>query len=231
MTPSAPAPSATAGRPALLPQRFLFGASLLLFVLTLLFVTANLDLGLLLEIYRGAHADWLQFWVAVTDVGSNVFLATVVVIFAVMLAIRRRYDTALWLVAGWLLTSLTVELVRWLVGKARPSVPFLATAGGASFPSGHAAQSLFVFYFLWILLAGSTVMRNRGWVAASARELCSVALAVLPALIGYSRVYLGVHWPSDVLGGWALGFFMLGVSFLGASGRGETPPNHGPRAY
>ena len=229
MSPSAPAAFPTAGRPALLPQRFLFGASLLLFVLTLLFVTANLDVGLLLEIYQGAHADSLLFWRAVTDVGSNVFLAVVVAILAIALVLRRRYDMALWLLAGLLLTSFTVELVKWLVGRARPSVPFLGTAGGASFPSGHAAKSLFVFYFLWLLLAGSGVMRNRGWIVAIARELCSIALAVLPALIGYSRVYLGVHWPSDVLGGWAVGFFVLGVSFLGISSRGEPPPEYGSR--
>ncbi len=212
---------------ALLPERFLFAACLGLILLAVILIRENLDEVLLLGSYGGANARWLAFWKFATYVGSNWTLAPAVAIFGALLAWRRRQEAALWLVSGWAMTCSTVELLKWLIARARPPVPFLTTAMGGSFPSGHAAESLFVFFYLWIVLGGSPFLRHRGLWGAGLRELFSTLLAVLPPLVGYSRVYLGVHWPSDVLAGWAIGFFVLGIAFLGTPRGGEKQSKAG----
>jgi undecaprenyl-diphosphatase len=65
-----------------------------------------------------------------------------------------------------------------------------------SFPSGHSANSMIVYLSLALLLAPER--HRRGWVTAA---------IILSLLVGISRPMLGVHWPSDVLGGWSFGLF------------------------
>jgi undecaprenyl-diphosphatase len=83
--------------------------------------------------------------------------------------------------------------------RARPDVvPHLVQVQTASFPSGHAMNSAVAYLTLGALLAGAE--KSRGVRI----YLMSVAI-VLTLLIGVSRVYLGVHWPSDVVAGWCVG--------------------------
>jgi membrane-associated phospholipid phosphatase len=93
------------------------------------------------------------------------------------------------------------QLVKHLVGRARPD-DRLVHAIGYAFPSGHATFAAAGWLALAILLAGVRPHRRRALVAA--------ALVVI-AIVGASRVYLQVHWTTDVLGGWALGALWLTV--------------------
>ena len=208
---------------ALLPERFLFAAFLSLLLLATIVARGHFDTGLLLAVYGGANASALGFWKCISLIGSYWVLPAGVVLGSVLLAWGRRRNAAIWLAGGWAMTCATTETLKWLVARGRPPVPFLAASIGTSFPSGHAAASAFAFLYLWILLAGSTFLRHRGPWAAGLRELLSTLLAALPALIGYSRVYLGVHWPSDVLAGWAVGFFTLSIAVLGTPREQSSP--------
>lgn len=92
------------------------------------------------------------------------------------------------------------EAQKYWVARARPDLePHLVVVKTSSFPSGHATSSMIFYLALALALAGHTRW-NR--VAAAGAVLLSL-------LIGTSRVMLGVHWPSDVIGGWAFGMLWV----------------------
>ncbi|KTF69082.1 phosphatase PAP2 family protein [Sphingomonas sp. HT-1] len=115
-----------------------------------------------------------------------------------LFAFGRRAEALL--LAGSMLGASTCNALLKLVWqRPRPElVPHLAEASNASFPSGHAMTSAAVYLTLAVMLAQTESSR---W--ARAYLLAFATLLVL--LIGCSRVYLGVHWPSDVLAGWCFG--------------------------
>ncbi|MET8079490.1 phosphatase PAP2 family protein [Streptomyces sp. NPDC005303] len=123
---------------------------------------------------------------------------------AIWLVWRRNARwTALWLVATCALGTLVQQVLKAAVGRERPVWPDpVDTAHFAAFPSGHALTATVVCgLLLWLLHhygAGRTL-----WFTA-------MALAVLSVVgVGLTRIWLGVHWPSDVLGGWLLGAMLV----------------------
>lgn len=135
----------------------------------------------------------------VTALGSGTVLTGVVVAVAGLLLVQRHRLTALSLAASAWSGSLMVSLLKAHIGRPRPMiVEQWATVDNASFPSGHAASSAVIYLTLAAL--ASQVTRGR----AVRNYLIAVAILLVGA-IGVSRVYLGVHWPSDVLAGWSLG--------------------------
>ncbi|WP_293378168.1 phosphatase PAP2 family protein [Phenylobacterium sp.] len=115
------------------------------------------------------------------------------------LVLARRRAEAAWLAASVLGASVLNAAMKEVLKRPRPElVPHLAKVSNASFPSGHAMISAAVYLTLAAMLAES---HRR----ASGRAYIMAAAGALVVLIGSSRVYLGVHWPSDVLAGWCLG--------------------------
>jgi undecaprenyl-diphosphatase len=101
-------------------------------------------------------------------------------------------------VVGRLLT----EAQKYWIARARPDLePHLVVVKTTSFPSGHATSSMIFYLSLALML---TVHHHGRWRLAGA----STAMA-LSVLVGLSRVMLGVHWPSDVVGGWAFGLLWV----------------------
>ncbi len=161
--------------------------------------------------------------IALTALGGGTVLMIVVATVAGLLALRRRWLT-MWLVlAATLSGRLAVVVGKEAVGRARPDVvDHLVHVSSASFPSGHSANGAIVYLTLAALLV--QVMEGR-----IRRNAVLAAAVLLVIAIGCSRVYLGVHWPSDVLAGWAFGaLWALGWWALGAWIRarraGAAPP-------
>jgi len=94
------------------------------------------------------------------------------------------------------------DIVRPLVGRGKPAMAGIAAGGGFAFPSDHATQAIAVYGALAYLAAGWL----RTW---SAKVAVWTGAVMLVLLIGFSRVYLGRHWATDVLGGYALGAVWL----------------------
>jgi len=96
--------------------------------------------------------------------------------------------------------SLGVAIAKNIVGRSRPPISLrLVSESDASFPSGHAANSAAVFLTIGFVAAVFLLRRP------TARAVSVLIAAAATGIVGISRLVLGVHWPSDVLGGWALG--------------------------
>jgi undecaprenyl-diphosphatase len=133
-----------------------------------------------------------------------------------LLLTGRRLDAVL--IAGSIGgASLLNTVLKQYVDRSRPEVvPHLVQVSTASYPSGHAMISAAAYLTIGAMLAG--VQAERG----ARIYLLAVAVALV-ILIGVSRLYLGVHWPSDVLAGWCLGSaWALGIWVLSQRLRGET---------
>jgi undecaprenyl-diphosphatase len=137
--------------------------------------------------------------------GSYGVLSWLVGIAVLVLLVRRRFRLALYLLvagAGAIILDPTLKLA---VGRLRPVVADpVAVGGGNSFPSGHALSSSIVYGALLLVFVPALPRRARVPVIG--------ALAVLIGLIGFSRLALGVHFLSDVVGGWCLAASWLGLT-------------------
>jgi undecaprenyl-diphosphatase len=142
---------------------------------------------------------------AVTWLGSTGVLWTLIGAAAVVLAIRRRWRLTVYLLVTGAGALVLDPVLKALVGRLRPVVAHpVAYGNGNSFPSGHALGSIVCYGALFLVFLPAF----RGtW-----RRVFTVVIVTLVAAIGISRLLLGVHYVSDVLGGWTLGITWLGIT-------------------
>lgn len=177
----------------------------------------RLDSWSLSSLHRVAieHTGWTQFMRDVSDAGTLYAYAPVFGVIVLVLLLRRRSAEALIVVATLLTNTRLNDLVKGLVGRERPVLPSpVDVAPGLSFPSGHAQASV-VAWTLMAWLVTRVVSGRWRWVAAAL-----AASAVLA--IGFSRVALGVHYPSDVLAGYALGGAWVAPALVLLRWKGDT---------
>jgi undecaprenyl-diphosphatase len=151
------------------------------------------------------HAAVVSIVKAVTWLGSGGVLWTLIGIAVVVLAIRRRWRLAIYLLVTGAGELALDPVLKALVGRLRPVVAHpVAYGNGDSFPSGHALGSIVCYGALFLVFLPAT----RGvW-----RRVFIAVILTLIVAIGASRLLLGVHYLSDVLGAWALGITWLGIT-------------------
>lgn len=167
--------------------------------------TQRLDLAVL-RAFRSASdptdlvgPPWVEEMVRdVTALGSYAFVIIVVGASLGYLLLIRKYHLAALLIAAELGGMLISNLLKYGFDRPRPDIDHAVRVFTPSFPSGHATLSAVTFLTLGALLA--RVSADRGG------KVYFLAVAVfLTVIVGLSRVYLGVHYPSDVLAGWCIG--------------------------
>ena len=162
---------------------------------------------------------WLQnAMLDLTALGGTTLLALAVLSVAGFLLLQARWRLALVIAT----TSITGELLnialKHVFNRPRPDVMFhLREVSTASFPSGHAMESAIVY-----LTLGAMLMRVAERRAT--KLYCLGVAMLLTALAGISRVYLGVHYPTDVVGGWIVGFVWASLCWEGAQYFEVHPP-------
>lgn len=155
----------------------------------------------------------------VTWMGDASQRSLVMVVFAAVLLWRKRFWAALAMVVVPPLAGAGSSILKEAFARARPDVvPHLDIVSNLSFPSGHATNAMATYLLAAMLIA--RVRRRLG---------LGLALSVAGA-IGASRLLLGVHWPSDVLGGWlwGAGFALFGLWLVQKQevrSKGETQPD------
>jgi undecaprenyl-diphosphatase len=173
------------------------------------------------------RVGWLtEAFRVLTWLGSTAVLVPLVVAFGAIVLWRQRDLLSAFLPGTALLvTVLAKNSAKFLIGRPRPSPGFaIGSNVGSAFPSGHSADSLAVFAMLALVVASGRT--PRAWTAIWG----GAAIAAL--VVGVSRVYLGAHWMTDVLGGWALagGIVSILVAVFGPGRRSGpeaealTPP-------
>jgi len=143
-----------------------------------------------------------------TALGGTGVLALVTLGAVAYLAMSRRWHTALFVLVAVMGGVTVSSLLKLGFARPRPDlVPHGAVVFTNSFPSGHAMMSAVVYLTLGNLFA-------RAHKATAIKVYFVAAALCVTLLVGVSRVYLGVHWPSDVLAGWALGGCWALLSWL-----------------
>lgn len=171
------------------------------------------------------RTGWLDTTMrAVTWLGANAVVVPMLAISAVLLCrIRHSWAPLVPIVAVYTACVLLHALVGDVVRRPRPTAAdWLTGAGGWSYPSGHTIQATAAYGVLLVLLAEGTTPRVR-------RRL-TLAAVVIVALVATSRVYLGVHWASDVFGSISLGTLVVSLAVItrlptrGTAGDRPDPP-------
>lgn len=147
----------------------------------------------------GEHGAAAALAKGITAFGNDVTLWAVTLLAAGYLIAARRRGAALHLLGAAGVGGLLTAGIKHLVERPRPAlVAHLVEVHPPSFPSGHAADSAFVYGTLALIAVG-------GSATPAVRRYLAAAMLLVVVMVGASRVVLGVHWPSDVLAGWALG--------------------------
>lgn len=168
--------------------------------------TAQLDRALLLALRTpGQPSDPLgPRWVEeamrdITALGGFTLLTLITVVATLLLVFHRRRREAAIFAATIVLAQLSANWLKTFYERERPDlVAHGSYVYSHSFPSGHSALAAAVFLTLATVVASVEPRRRT-------KALIYGLAAAIVAAVGVSRVYLGVHWPTDVLGGWALG--------------------------
>ncbi len=155
-----------------------------------------------IEAARALRATHPSFARAMTDasaLGSTTVLTIVVVLAVGYLVLSGHRRLAGVVAVSAIGGAMLVTVLKSAIGRLRPDSRLAeAVVDGLSFPSGHATMSAAIYLTLGALIASTRARRReQAWVLGGA--------AAIAALVGASRVALGVHWPTDVLGGWAFG--------------------------
>ncbi|MDO0876039.1 phosphatase PAP2 family protein [Carnobacterium divergens] len=141
------------------------------------------------------------YFISITTLGNTTSIIGVALIFIIGWAIyKKSISYPSWLVLNLAIGSGLLNFtVKQIFRRPRPTIKHLVEQGGFSFPSGHSMGSMILFSSIAFLLIISIRRTSIKWIIA-------LIAAFLILSVGISRIYVGVHFPSDVLGGFALGF-------------------------
>lgn len=188
--------------------------SLLLFAAIAVFVAIDeailkaIDTPIIQLIRGNLTATKTLFFSSATRLGDTSTVIILTVLLAVLLWFWLKDKVAaIWLVINSaLIQGVGNTILKFLFNRPRPSGEHLVYAGGTSFPSGHSMGSMLLYGTLILLLP--RFVKNKALCLTS-----QVILACFILMVGTSRIYLGVHYPTDVMGGFLMGFAWLSFSY------------------
>ena len=161
------------------------------------FWAPGFDVQILEAIAASRSPTWTSIAQVVSDAGSFALLAPLAVAFVLLRRWKRPADDiALVVIAAG--SAALPSAVKLIVARPRPTIEHLSHLTSLSFPSEHTTQAAAIYLTIAILLSRGL---NRGW-----RELVIVLAALIALAVAWSRVYLGVHYPTDVIAGLLLGW-------------------------
>lgn len=154
---------------------------------------------------------WLMpFAREITALAGTPVLTVATIVLAGWLAVRREWSLLVVLLVAVIGQTLLASGFKELFGRARPDVvPHLVHATGNSFPSGHSTSAASIYLTLAALIASRTA-------TLAVRAYVFVVAVIMALIVGASRVYLGVHYPTDVIGGLSFGAAWAAIVWIAA---------------
>jgi undecaprenyl-diphosphatase len=154
--------------------------------------------------------EWVEDWVRdITALGSAAVLILMTAAAAGFLAFRRQFHALLLLLVSMVGGIGVSTLLKGLFMRTRPDLVAVPEHLSTSFPSGHSMMAAVGYLTLGLIL-------SRFVKPLAFKVYVITVAAVLTALVGFSRMYMAVHYPSDVLAGWIAGLAWAGLCFLAA---------------
>ena len=146
------------------------------------------------------------FFSSVTSLINTPVIMTWVAVLAGFFLYKKWWSEAILLIGNLALTGILVAFLKNIYQRSRPAIQHLVEEGGFSFPSGHALASTLIFGTLLIIV-------SQRIKSVQTKRILQSLMIVMIFIIMTSRVYLGVHYPTDVLGSFLLGLGILHVEF------------------
>ncbi|WP_276804635.1 phosphatase PAP2 family protein [Lactobacillus hominis] len=168
-------------------------ASWISLVVTHSFIINNLD-SFFIKIICNTNPHNIAFAKMFTVLGNTSTITTITVILFLILLIAKKNLSASFLAIVMILANLSNLILKNIVQRPRPQVKHLVYASGYSFPSGHSVGSAAL---CGVLIIFTLYLIKKRWL----KILLIIILLSFPILIGYTRIFLHVHYPSDVMGG------------------------------
>ncbi len=184
---------------------------LIVFIATLVFigVAVGVQTGYLdgfddavrYRVYSMRSDKLTVFWRFITHSGDRYVVIILGIILLLIKSLREKYGVKF--AIATLSSTALYQIMKYIFQRPRPDLTLrLIEQGGYSFPSGHSMNCLVSYGILIYLLLRYCENRRLA-------KLLSFGLGLLTILIGFSRVYVGVHYPTDIIGGWSLGIAVL----------------------
>lgn len=176
---------------------------ILLWLGTITGVTDEID-NLIYKSVESIRSDFLTVvLIGITELGGVVGLFLILLITVIVLCKKNRVKEATAITLNLIISTFTYVILKNIFQRERPVTGnILIDEVGFSFPSGHTTNNV-AFYFLAIYLVCINVKNKK------VRNISCVILAIIPILIAFSRIYLRVHYPTDVIAGFCLGFVLV----------------------
>lgn len=167
------------------------------------------DIAIMEYVHSNANPLILFIMKFISFIGSEKLLIPVTAMIISYTLIKKKYYISKLLLLSTLGSSLLNSILKQLFQRTRPLEYFLVEQGGLSFPSAHAMVTMTLYSTIAFLLA-KKLQDNRK------KYLIHIFVFIMICLMGISRIYLGVHWPTDVIGGYLAGyiFYYLSITLV-----------------
>ncbi|AIS09518.1 hypothetical protein LACWKB8_1250 [Lactobacillus sp. wkB8] len=151
----------------------------------------------------------IKFATVFTNLGNTNVIMVETILLVIVLAVFKKFAYAFFTAGTMIAANGYNWIIKHAIARHRPFTHHLVAAHGYSFPSGHSVGSATLFGILIVLTI--LLIKNK-----TAKTVLCIVWACFPILIGYTRIFSHVHYPSDVVGGFLEGiaFLLIGYSFL-----------------
>lgn len=160
------------------------------------------DVALLESIHSYNNPVVLSIMKFISFIGSGYFLVPILTIIIIYTLVKKKYYISKLLLVSSLGCWFLNYILKLLINRTRPLDFFLVEQGGLSYPSGHSMVSMSMYLTFAYLISKDDYFKDK-------KKIIYTAALVNVLLMGISRMYLGVHWPTDIIGGFIMGYIFF----------------------